>query len=33
MDYKVLITEDAEADLDAFIGYISFRTGILCYIA
>ena len=22
MDYKVVITEDAEADLDAFIGYL-----------
>ena len=25
MDYKVVITEDAEADLDAFIGYLLFE--------
>ena len=25
MDYKVVITEDAKADLDAFIGYLLFE--------
>ena len=25
MDYKVVITEDAEADLDAFIRYLLFE--------
>lgn len=25
MDYKIVVTEDAEADLDAFIGYLLFE--------